>query len=139
MGFKGKVVSPAEIRTRLTPLYGEEGLRLVLLFGSLARGKTHRESDIDLAFLFDRDVDMVELTARVIELLSTDAVDVVELRKASPLLKFSIAKDAIVLYASSPSIFSEFYALSFRMFMDARKFYKIQHRAIREFIEVEGR
>ena len=46
-----------------------KGLRLVLLFGSLAIGRTHRDSDIDLAFLFDRDVDMVALTARVIELL----------------------------------------------------------------------
>ena len=54
------------------------------------------------------------------------------------MLRFSIAKEAIVLYASKPSGFSEFYSLSFRMFMDAKKFVLAQHRTIREFIEGKG-
>ncbi len=43
-----KILNPDEIRARLAPIYKEEGLKLVLLFGSLARGKTHGESDNDI-------------------------------------------------------------------------------------------
>ncbi len=127
-----KIPNPDETRESLASIYEEEGLKLVLLFGSIASGKHRMESDIDLAFLFDREVDIVGLTTRVIELLAADNVDVVELRKASPLLRFSIARNPIVLHESRPSMFSEFYSLSFRMFMDTEKIRSLRHRAIKE-------
>jgi hypothetical protein len=42
-------------------------------------------SDIDLAFMFESPTDILELTNRVIRLLHADTVDVVDLRRASPL------------------------------------------------------
>lgn len=127
-----------EISERLSPIFKEEGLQLVLLFGSLSSGKGHGQSDIDLAFLFDRPVNILELTNRVIKLLHTDNVDVVDLRHASPLLRFSIAKTAKVLYESSPGLFNEFYSLAFRMYLDTKKLRDAQSRAIRYFLETKG-
>ncbi len=40
-----------EIKARLTPLFQEEALQFVLLFGSRSAGPVHPESDIDLGFL----------------------------------------------------------------------------------------
>ena len=49
------ITSVKEIRDRLNPIFQDKGLKLALLFGSAASGKMHKQSDIDLAFLFDRE------------------------------------------------------------------------------------
>ena len=59
-------ISIGEIKKGLSPLFNDEGLRLVLLFGSAVSGKIHKKSDIDFAFLFDKPVDILSLTNRVI-------------------------------------------------------------------------
>jgi predicted nucleotidyltransferase len=41
-----KQLTEEEIKKRLSPIFEEEELRLVILFGSTASGKTHRGSDI---------------------------------------------------------------------------------------------
>jgi predicted nucleotidyltransferase len=86
------VPSIAEIEERLTPLFEDESLQLVLLFGSALTRDMHKGSDIDLAFLYDKAVDVVSLTNRVIRLLHRETVDVVDLRSANPLLRFSVAR-----------------------------------------------
>ena len=87
-------LSIEQIKERLTPLYEDEGLQFVLLFGSsVSEGRYNQRSDIDLAFSFDHPADLLALTNNVIRLLRTDNVDVVDLKRASPLLKFSAAKN----------------------------------------------
>ena len=132
------IFSVEEIRERLTPLFHDEELRLVLLFGSVATGGVHRRSDIDLAFLYDRPVDLLGLTNNVIRLLKTDNVDVVDLRRADPLLKFSAARQGKVLYEKTPGIFHEFYSLAFRMYGDTKKLRDAKALSIRIFLEERG-
>lgn len=48
-----------EMQEKLAPIFKDEGVQLVLLFGSLPSGKAHGQSDIDLAFLFDRPADIL--------------------------------------------------------------------------------
>ncbi|MEM3036346.1 MAG: nucleotidyltransferase domain-containing protein, partial [Thermoplasmata archaeon] len=86
-----------KIKEMLAPLYCEKGLQLVLLFGSIANEKGNRESDIDIGFLFEKPVDILDLTNRVIQLLKTDNVDVVDLCHASPLLRFSTIRKGKLL------------------------------------------
>jgi predicted nucleotidyltransferase len=126
------------ISGKLSPLFDEEGLQLVLLFGSYAAGSPHKRSDIDIAFLFDMPVDILALTNRVIGLLHTDNVDVIDLRRASPLLKFAAAKDGRLLYERSPGIFNDFISLAFRMYVDAKKLRSAQARSIKHFLEARG-
>lgn len=131
-------ISTKEIRERLDPLFKNECLRLVLLFGSLVTGNIHKKSDIDLAFLFDRPIDILELTNKVISLLHTDNVDVVDLRHASPLMKFSIAKNSILIYEKEEGMFNEFYSFAFRVYIDTRKLRDAQATAIRHFLMAKG-
>ena len=91
-------ISFEEIRERMKPLLEDEGLKLVLLFGSAASGRTHKQSDIDLAFLYDKPVDILLLTNRIISILRSDTIDVIDMRRASPLLKFAIARNCVLLY-----------------------------------------
>jgi uncharacterized protein len=133
-----KILTIEEIRERLVPLFKERDLRLILLFGSALTGAVHKKSDIDLAFLFDRPVDILSITNSVIRLLHTDKVDVIDLKHASPLLKYSVAQKGRPLYEKSPGIFNEFYSLAFRMYVDTRKLRDARETAIKYFLESRG-
>jgi predicted nucleotidyltransferase len=76
MKVPGEIYSTDDIKQKLAPLFGEERVQFVLLFGSLVSKKATPQSDIDLAFLFDGPVDILTLTNQVIRLLHTDRVDV---------------------------------------------------------------
>lgn len=127
-----------EIKTRLGPLFNEEDLRLVLLFGSVASGKEYQESDIDLGFLFDRRIDILALTNKVIQLLRTDKVDVIDLSRASPLLKYSAIRQGKVLFEQKPGLFNIFQSLTFRIYVDTKKLRDAQERAIQNFLGERG-
>ena len=133
-----KILSPDEIKRRLAPLFDEKGLKLVILFGSAAAGKMHGRSDIDLGFLYADDVDILALTRKVIRLLKTDNVDVVDLKRASPLLKFSAARNCRILFERTPGVFNEFLSLAFRRFVDTKKLRDAQHSVIRDFLRERG-
>lgn len=133
-----EIISIEEIKDRLTPLFKDEELRLVLLFGSAVSGGVHNRSDIDLAFLFDSPVDILSFTNRVIRLLHTDNIDVVDLRCASPLLKFFVIKNGSLLYERQIGMFNEFYSLAFRMYVDTKKLRDAQAIAIKHFLKARG-
>jgi hypothetical protein len=98
----------------------------------------HKGSDIDLAFLYSKPVDVVSLTNRVIRLLHRDTVDVVDLRSANPLLRFSVAQKSNPLYEKSPGVFNEFRSLAFRMYVDSKKLRDGQEKVIKDFLESRG-
>jgi predicted nucleotidyltransferase len=133
-----KIPSIDEIKERLSSLFKEEELELILLFGSVASRISHKKSDIDLAFLFDKPLDILTLTNKVIKLLHTDNVDVVDLKRANPLLKFSIAKNGKLLYERSPGLFNEFYSFAFRRYIDTKKLRSAQGETIKNFLEEKG-
>ncbi len=132
------MISVEEIRARLSPLTNGVALRLIVLFGSAASGKVHCQSDIDLGFLYDGKVDVLSLTNEILRLLNTDQVDVVDLRRTSPLLKFSIARNGIPLYERRPGLFSEFCSLAFRRYVDTKKLRDARAQEIKQFLESRG-
>jgi len=133
-----KIILPDEIKRRLTPLFPEKGLQLVLLFGSSVTGNRHSHSDIDLGFLFDGEVDILALTNKVIRLLKTDNVDVVDLKKASPLLKFSASRSSEVLFEKTPGLYNAFSSLAFRRYVDTKKLRDAQHSVVMDFLHERG-
>lgn len=133
-----ELISAKEIRNKLSPMFQDAELQLILLFGSTVSGKLHKRSDIDLAFLFDKPADILALTNQVIRLLHTDMVDVVDLRRANPLLKFSAVKSGSLLYERAPGIFNRFYSLAFRMYVDTKKLRDAQAFSIKQFLKSRG-
>lgn len=105
----------------MASLFEEEELQIVLLFGSIVQGRIHKRSDIDVAFLFDRPADILPLTNRVTQLLQSDKIDLVDLRCASPLLKFSVAREGRLLYERAPGLFNAFSSLVFRRYGDTNE------------------
>ena len=119
----------------MAPLFQKERPQLVLLFGSIAKGSVHGKSDIDLGFLFDQPVDLLALTNDVVKFLHSDRVDVVDLQRASPLLRYSAARTGMVLYERSEGLFNQFLSLAFRMYVDTKKLRDARRQMIRDFLE----
>jgi uncharacterized protein len=130
--------SIAKIKRKLAPLFGELRLQMVILFGSLVSEKVHSESDIDVGVVFDEPVDLLNLTNRIINLLQTDKVDVVDLRRASPLLRFAAVRNGKLIYERTPGQFNTFFSLSFRRYVDTKKLRIAQQRAIDHFLNAKG-
>lgn len=80
------------------------GLRLLYVFGSRARGDARPDSDLDLAVLADGAIDPLRLHELRLTLgaqLDCD-VDLVDLDRASTVLKLEVIRDGIVLEQQSP-------------------------------------
>lgn len=69
----------------------EPGLTVLVLHGSRARGDHRPDSDWDFGFLGDPDLG--RLSGRLTEILGTEAVDLVDLTRASALLRFRAAAE----------------------------------------------
>ena len=84
------------------------GIRLLVLFGSRARGAVHPHSDWDFGYLGDGQADEELLRDRLMRVLETDQVDVVELSGASALLRFQVAAEGTPIFETAPGLFRQF-------------------------------
>jgi predicted nucleotidyltransferase len=101
-------VTPVELRERLSMAPTATALRLAVLHGSRARADAADGSDWDIGVLADDPPDLPALTATLTEILGTDAVDVVDLRRTSALLRYRAARDGIPLLERPPGEFQCF-------------------------------
>ena len=83
-------------------------LRLLLLYGSRARGDAHHASDWDVGYLADSEIDHLGLLHEITSALRTDAVDLTDLERASGLLRFRAASEGTVAFEGSPGVHDAF-------------------------------
>lgn len=95
-------------------------LKMLVLFGSRARGDTHANSDWDFAALYDEEArkayikdnawawfEVPQLLGQLYE-INSDQIDVVELNNCSILINHFVALDGKLLYEKEPGIFEIF-------------------------------
>ena len=87
---------------------GHPGLRLLVLFGSRARGDGTERSDWDLGYLATPGFDGPALLADLVIALGTDRVDLVDLGRAGAQIRFRAAAEGCPLFASEREAFSRF-------------------------------
>jgi len=95
-------------------------LKMLILFGSRARGDIHPKSDWDFAALYDEELRQASCKDRGFAWfevpgilgeffrINSDEIDVVELNRCSPLIAHFIARDGILLYEQEPGEFEKF-------------------------------
>jgi predicted nucleotidyltransferase len=113
-------------------------LRLLVLFGSLARGRARSESDIDVAVQCDGPADLDALYLAMAPRFGTDRLDLVDIRRAGPILAMAVARTGRPLFEREPGAFREFQSLASRRYCDTEKLRHARRRAIRAFLEREG-
>lgn len=96
---------PQDITLRLAnlpDLLAQERVLLAYHFGSLAQ-KVHGE-DVDLALLMSAGQRPFTLQEKINEFLDTERVDIIDLRRATPVMRFEIISTGRCIYAANDEI-----------------------------------
>lgn len=109
---------------------GHGGLRLLVLHGSRGRDEAHGRSDWDLGYVGDATLDPAALLATLTEQLGTDTVDLVDLERASALLRFQAAGHGRCLYERTPGSFETFVLDATLFWCDAEPVIRRAHAAV---------
>lgn len=102
------------------------GLELLIVFGSVARGRERATSDLDVAFVGD--VDSLDLGARV-SLAVGREVDVVDVARASVPLLDAIVRDGVVVFSRDRTDVGRFYARALSILETDRPWYERMQNA----------
>lgn len=97
-------------------------LKLVLLYGSYAKGTATDESDVDLAVLGKTMIDfdqILELNNDFAEVFQRNDIDVKSLHKTNPFFRYQVTANSRLLYGSFYDYHS-FQAYSYKDFMDSQ-------------------
>ena len=113
-------------------------VELVVLFGSVARGRSRPDSDLDVAVRCDGAADLDALYLLLAPRLAATVLDLVDLRRTGSLLAFQVARHGQVLYERDPGAFRSFQSLASRRYCDTDKLRRAQRRSIHAFLERQG-
>lgn len=111
-------------------------LKLVLLFGSQARGKTHRESDADIGFLSDKNMGLRQIANIQFEMtqkLKISNLELVRLAGASSLFLQQVINEGVVLYEDRPGVFTLFASYVFKRFVEEKPLRDLKEQSLRVF------
>lgn len=115
----------------------KHGIRLMVLFGSYARGFARPESDYDIAVEFNdgRNMDWLKLTEDLVPHFPSNRIDIVELGKAPPLLAWCAATKGRALYDLDGRNWNRFRKRAVKEFEDVRHFDRYRLRRIDSVIK----
>jgi predicted nucleotidyltransferase len=83
-------------------------LEWLVLFGSRARGDAGLHSDWDFGFVGTAGLDVAGLHARLSQSVGSDAIDLVDLDRASGLLRYRAARDGLLIVEAHAGLFDRF-------------------------------
>jgi uncharacterized protein len=129
--FCGMVVGEA----LAAALIKEPEVRFAYLFGSVARGTVQPGSDVDVAVWVDEAMELwcfSALAERLGEAVPGVRLDLVDLRRASPLLAFQVVQEGQVLLERTPEERFDFEQDAVRRYEDTRPLRAVQEAIFRE-------
>ncbi len=121
---------------RISDIAGIYGLELVLLFGSRVRGKVHKESDFDVAYVSKKKLDFEQeyhLNYEFTRVFGHDEVDTVDIRKAAPLLMNQIFKDHQILFCSDMTKYHKYKIYAVKRYMEAAPLFKLRSELVNKY------
>jgi predicted nucleotidyltransferase len=130
--WRGLKPLPDNIRERLgllVTLFEEAEVLLAYVFGSFLH--TEASDDIDLAVLPGRR-GLENLREKICETLSTQRVDLVNLKTASPLLRFEVLSTGSLIFKKNEPVENHFELSVIREYRDTAHLRKSQARMLEE-------
>jgi len=95
------------------------GLELLMLFGSRARGDDATGADWDFGYFGTPLLDVTGLMTALVGALGSDHVDLVDLRRASGLLRYAAARDGLVIFETMAGLGDRFRLEAAQFWCDA--------------------
>jgi uncharacterized protein len=125
---------PADIGERiwrtLPGFLAQQDVVLAYLFGSLAQERA--ANDVDIALLMSDALPAYPLRQQIADWLNIERIDVVDLRHASPVLRFEIISSGKLLYASREAMRHQFEMAVLREYKDTAYLRRRQKQMLRE-------
>ena len=113
-------------------------LKLMLLFGSAVAGNMHKESDVDVAYLPEKNLGFngdVMLNYELTDVFGTDKIDTVDLKKAPPLLMDGIFKNHKILFCNNITVYNQYQIYANRRFIEAAPLFKLKRTLINNYFQ----
>lgn len=135
-----ELFSAPQQKSNIKNLAEKYNLKLLILFGSHAKGAIHKKSDYDIAVLGRKPN---ELRSEVAEFahecaealqIGSDKVDITLLDRANPLLLHEVSKNGVLLYGTQYD-FDNFNAYCYKQYIDYKPFFELEEETVNEFIK----
>lgn len=125
------------VRARIETIARRHELDLVVCFGSMARGRTHRRSDLDVAVRATRPLGYrreAEIREELCAAFGRTDVDVRDLRTLpAPLLR-AIARDGIVCHERERGAFARFQIYAFHRYVESAPLRALRQSRLRRHL-----
>lgn len=125
-------------------LAGEPGVISAYLFGSVASGRAHRFSDIDIAVLWSEELPRdeqfrreLDLGLRLEEAFKT-RVDLVNLNRAAPFVAFQVLKTGALIFDRDTDIRSLWVMAALNTYYDMQRYYDYWNACALERFQQRG-
>ncbi|RLI63267.1 MAG: nucleotidyltransferase domain-containing protein [Candidatus Asgardarchaeum californiense] len=114
-------------------LLNDENVIFAYIFGSYARGETHRFSDIDIAvflkeYSIDKEFELLDKLSPAIPI----EIDLIILNNAPPLLRHKVLSEGILLFCKDDDVHYKFMSNTLIEALDFKEAYKIIIEGYRE-------
>jgi predicted nucleotidyltransferase len=109
-------------------------LKLMLLFGSHAKGTAKSDSDLDVAVLGNNPIgtdQIIDLNNDLAEVFQVKEIDVKSLHNTNPLFRFQVTKDSKLLYGRRRDYLA-FRAYAFRDYIDSQSLLRLKEKLIQK-------
>lgn len=135
--------------TSLTLASTHPDLKILVLFGSRARGEADPSSDWDFAFLLEPDraterqpfwfpgCDLIEPLCKVLQ-VADDAIDLVDLNTCSDIVAHFVARDGQVIYEKTPGEFAHFRQHTLKTEAELRQYRQAQREKVLQTLQRWG-
>lgn len=121
-------------------------LELLLLFGSRAEKNNkyiREDSDFDIAYLPSKNknldlMDEARLAGDLAKVFKTSDIDIVNLKRSSPLLMKQIFDNHVVLFCGNETTYSLYQIYAIKKFIEAKSLFKIRDIFTNNFLKEHG-
>lgn len=133
----GMVLDIVGLKYGIKKIAEANGLSLVMLFGSHARGRTHSKSDVDFAVMGQKPLslkELADLTFLFSQLVKLKDVELVDLKSAPPLLLKQLSNEGILLFEKEPFIFLKFRIYALKRYFESRPLLELRRLSLAKFL-----
>lgn len=126
------------LHNNLNTLLEKYNINLIYIFGSYAKGKNDKNSDLDVAVLLEKGyspLDKLSLIGDLIDIFKRDDIDLVILNDGNPVLEHQVIKHGKLVYMKDEDIKVNYEVRVLKVYMDMEPFRKTQMEYIKQWAE----
>jgi len=113
------------------------GLQLLILFGSQATGKVHKDSDIDIGFISNHHYGPLEKARIQLDYEQSTGlgpIELVDLKLMPPLLQRYVSLEGVLIYEQESMDFAKRQILGIKLAMEARSLLDMRSATLGTYI-----